>query len=97
MPIFVPILLRFFVILLVIFFLGLNDFGFYSFSRADVSMADVSASELASNSSRLGSGATLFEGEFVAFLLFDSIPCFNFAEEAELCFLAGVSKPSFAD
>ena len=97
MPIFVPILLRFFVILLVIFFLGLNDFRFYSFSRADVSMADVSASELASNSSRLGSGATLFEGEFDAFLLFDSIPCFNFAEETELCFLAGVSKPSFAD
>ena len=97
MPIFVPSLLRPLVKLFVIFLPGLYDFGFYSFSRADVSIADVSASELASNSSGLGSGATLFEGEFDAFLLLASIPCFNFAEEAKLFFLAGDSKPSLSD
>ena len=80
-----------------IFLPGLYDLGFYSFSSADVSMADVRASELASNSSRLGAGATLFEGEPDAFLLFASAPCFNFAEDAKLCFRDGLSKPSLSD
>ena len=96
-PIFELSLVRPLVKLLVIFFPGLFDLGFYSFSSAEVSIADVRASELASNSSKLGAGATLFEGEFDASLLFAPIPCFNFTEEAKLCFLAGLNRPSLSD